>query len=249
MEDQLRSLVALGLTLILVMLRAEAQRFGTAEYDEPVDGHPPSILRRLAWYGVALAGVVAILEIDPAPTRDLNVNGGDGGMLLGFLLGAVGVAYAIGVAWLRYGYVRLPDLAQYPGALVNEVGTAVFDELVFRGALLGFLIVGGVDPALAVIAETAIYALATRLGAPGRSRSMFVLALVVGAVGGWATLTTGGIAAAILGHGVTRVAIFLTTGHAGQPLPKGTEIEEVERRRRAPDGWRVVAGRDARGER
>lgn len=249
MEDQLRSLVALGLTLILVMLRAEAQRFGTAEYDEPVDGHPPSILRRLAWYGVALVGVVAILEIHPAPTRDLNFNGGDGGVLLGFLLGAVGVAYAMGVAWLRYRYVRLPDLSQYPGALVNEVGTAVFDELVFRGALLGFLIVGGVDPLLAVIAETAIYALATRLGAPGRSRSMFVLALVVGAIGGWATVATGGIAAAILGHGVTRVAIFLTTGHAGQPLPKGTEIEEVERRRRAPDGWRVVAGRDARGER
>ena len=249
MEDQLRVLVALGLTLILVMLRAEAQQFGTAEYDEPVDGHPPSVLRRLAWYGVALVGVVAVVEIHPTPAQDLNFTGGDGGVLLGFGLGAVGVAYAVAMAWLRYRYVRLPDLSQYPGALVNEVGTAVFDELVFRGALLGFLIVGGVDPTLAVIAETAIYALATRLGAPGRSRSMFVLALVIGVVGGWATLTTGGIAAAVLGHGITRVAIFLTTGHAGQPLPKGTEIEEVERRRRAPDGWRVVTGRDARGER
>jgi membrane protease YdiL (CAAX protease family) len=249
MEDQLRALVALGLTLILVMLRAEAQRFGTAEYDEPVDGHPPSVLRRLAWYGVALVGVVAILEIHPDPTRDLYFNGGDGGVGLGFLLGVVGVAYAVGVAWLRYRYVRLPDLSQYPGALINEVGTAVFDELVFRGAVLGFLVVGGVDPGVAVVTETVVYGLATRLGAPGRSRPMFVLALVIGAVGGWATLTTGGIAAAILGHGITRVAIFLTTGHAGQPLPKGTEVEEVERRRRAPDGWRVVAGRDARGER
>ena len=100
-----------------------------------------------------------------------------------------------------------------------------------------------------MLAETAIYALATRLGAPGRNRSMFILALVIGAIGGWATLATGGIAAAILGHGITRVAIFLMTGHAGQPGPKGTEIEEVERRRRAPEGWRVVTGRDARGER
>jgi membrane protease YdiL (CAAX protease family) len=212
-EDQLRSLVALGLTLILVMLRAEAQRFGTAEYDE------------------------------------LFLNGGNGGVGLGFALGAVGVAYAVAMAWLRYRYVRLPDLSQYPGALINEIGTAVFDETVFRAALLGFLIAGGVEPTLAVVTQTAIYALATRLGAPGRSRSMFILALVIGAVGGWATITTGGIAAAILGHGITRVAIFLTTGHAGQPLPKGREIEEVERRRRAPDGWRVVAGRDARGER
>ena len=92
MEDQLRALVALGLTLTLVMLRAEAQRFGAAEYDEPVDGHPPSVLRRLAWYGVALIGVIAIVEIHPNPARDLNFTGGDGGVVLGFVLGAVGVA-------------------------------------------------------------------------------------------------------------------------------------------------------------
>ena len=36
MEDQLRILVGLGLTLLLVMLRVEANLFGTAEYDEPI---------------------------------------------------------------------------------------------------------------------------------------------------------------------------------------------------------------------
>ena len=35
--DDLRVLVGLGFTLLLVMLRVEAGRFGTAEYDEPVD--------------------------------------------------------------------------------------------------------------------------------------------------------------------------------------------------------------------
>ena len=249
MIETVRELVALGLTLLLVMLRTEADRFGTAEYDEPIGGHSPSLVRRLSWYVVGLAGVLAILLVHPAPDRDLYLTGGDGGILLGFLLAFIGGGLAVLMAWLRYRYLRLPDLSQYPGGLVNEVVTAVLDEAVFRGALLGFLIVGGVDPTLALIAQALTYSLATRLGAPGRNRSMFLLSLIIGFVGGWATLFTGGIAASILGHGVTRVAIFLTTGHAGQPAPRGTEIEEVERRRRAPEGWRVVTGRDAHRDR
>lgn len=249
MIETVRVLVALGLTLLLVMLRTEAARFGTAEYDEPVGGHTPSLVRRLSWYLIGLAGVTAILLVHPAPGRDLYLTGGDGGVLLGFVLALVGGGLAVLIAWLRYRYLRLPDLSQYPGGLVNEVVTAILDEAVFRGALLGFLIVGGVDPTLALVAQALTYSLATRLGAPGRNRSMFVLSLVVGFVGGWATLLTGGIAASILGHGVTRVAVFLTTGHAGQPAPRGTEIEEVERKRRAPEGWRVVSGRDSTRER
>ena len=141
------------------------------------------------------------------------------------------------------------DLAAYPGALVNDIATALVDEAVFRGALLGFLVLAGMEPNLAIVTQAIAYTLATRLGAPGRNAAMFGLALVIGLVAGWATLQTGGIAAACIGHVVTRVAIFLTTGHAGQPAPRGTEVEEIEHRRRTPEGWRVVAGRDAGRER
>ncbi len=250
MEETLRALVAFALTLLLVMLRLEAERFGAAEYDEPSLGRTPSLIRRLTWYGVGVGGVIAILFVHPAPARDLYLTGGGGGgVALGLVLAAAGAGIAVAIAWRRYRHVRLPNLSQYPGALVNEVATAVMDEAVFRGALLGFLIIGGVDPTLALLAQAATYTLATRLGAPGRDRSMFLLSLLIGLVAGWATLLTGGIAASILGHGVTRVAVFLTTGHPGQPAPKGTEVEEVERRRRTPDGWRVVAGRDATRDR
>jgi len=249
-EEGLRSLVAFGLTLLLVMLRTEAARFGAAEYDEPVDGRSPSLIRRVAWYALGFGGIVAILVVHPAPDRDLYLaGGGSDGLFLGLVLAALGVGIAVGIAWLRYRHLRLPDLPQYPGGLVNEVATALMDEAVFRGALLGFLLIGGMESTLALVAQALAYTLATRLGAPGRDRSMFVLALTIGLVAGWATLLTGGIAAAILGHVVTRVAVFLTTGHAGQPAPRGTEVEEVERRRRAPDGWRVVAGRDATRDR
>ena len=69
---------------------------------------------------------------------------------------------------------------------------------------------------------------------------MFVLSLAVGLVTGWATVATSGIGAAFLGHAITRVAVFLVTGHAGQPAPHGREVEDVEKRRRAPEGWRPV---------
>jgi hypothetical protein len=93
---------------------------------------------------------------------------------------------------------------------------------------------------LAILGSSLVYALCTRLGAPGRDKYMLVLALMIGLIGGWATLLTGGIGASFLGHAITRVAVFLTTGHAGQPPARGTEIEDDEKRRRTPEGWRAV---------
>jgi hypothetical protein len=242
MADALRTLVAFGLTLLLVLLRLEAERFGAAEYDEPSHGRPPSLRRRLAWYAIGLGGVIAIYLLHPAPTGELYLSGGGAdGIVLGLLLGGFGAGIAVVIAMWRYQHVRLPDVRAYPGALVNEVATAFVDEAVFRGALLGFLVIGGVPSYLALLAQAIIYTLATRLGAPGRDRSMLLLSLAIGLVGGAATLVTGGIAASILGHGATRVAIFLTTGHAGQPAQRGAEEEEVARRRRVPEGWRAVA--------
>jgi hypothetical protein len=242
MQETLRVLVAFGLTLLLVMLRLDAQRFGAAEYDEPVDGRPPSLVRRLAWYVVGIALIAGILIIHPTPETDLRLTVGDrGGVIgLGLLLGIAGVAQAIALAWFKYRRIRLPEVAMYPGALANEIVTAFIDEAAFRGALFGFLLWAGVPSTLAIAGQAVIYTLSTRLGAPGRDRYMFGLSLVIGLVGGWATLVTGGIGASFLGHAITRLAVFLTTGHAGQPAPRGREREDVEKRRRAPDGWRPV---------
>jgi hypothetical protein len=74
---------------------------------------------------------------------------------------------------------------------------------------------------------------------------MLAMALVLGVAGGWVTAVTGGIAAAFLGHAVTRFAVFLSTGHAGQFLPRGREVEEIEKKRRPPDGWSVIGSRSA----
>jgi hypothetical protein len=246
-EEGLRILVGLGLTLLLVMLRLEAERFHAAEYDEPVRGRKPSVLRRLAWYVLGVGGVVTLFFVHPAAEQELFLQAGDqSGILLALVLGGLGVGQAVALALLHYRRLRLPNIAAYPGALVNEIVTAFIDEAVFRGAVLGYFLWVGADTNLAILGQTVIYALATRLGAPGRDRYMLVLAILIGLVGGWATLETGGIGAAFLGHAITRVAVFLTTGHAGQPPARGTEPEEVEKRRRTPDGWRAVDRSGAR---
>src|SRR5215210_2908550 len=241
--ETLRTLITMGLVLLLVMLRLDAERFGAAEYDETTgDGRAPSLRRRVAWYLLGVALVVAILYVHPAPQTQLFLGSGDrvAALLGGIVYGVIGASQAVVFAWLRYHHFRLPDVVSYPGALVNAVATAFIDEAVYRGALLGILIGIGVNVTTANIVQALIYTLSTRLGAPGRDRYMLVLALLIGLTGGWLSVATGGIAAAFLGHTVTRFAVFLCTGHAGQVALRGREVEDIERKRRPPDGWRVV---------
>ena len=243
----LQRLIAVGLALLLVMLRLEAERFNAAEYDEAKDGHPPSFRRRIAWYALGFVLITGILFIHPAGREEFFLGAGDRGLTIvyGFLYAAIGTALALGIAYYRYRRIRFPDVWSYPGALLNSVATALVDEVAFRGAIFGILLMTDMNPSAANAIQAILYALATRLGAPGRNRYMLAMALLIGLAGGWVTGVTGGIAAAFLGHAVTRFAVFLCTGHAGQFLPRGREEEEIDKRRRPPDGWRVIGPRES----
>ena len=246
--DISRGLIVIGLMLLLVLLRLDAERFGTAEYYETArDGERPRIRRRVAWYALGAALVVAIAYIHPSPQGELLLGTGDrlGAVTGGLIFAGLGVAQALAFATLRYQRIRFPDISSYPGALLNSTATAFIDEATFRGVIFGTMWTLGLDPNLANVIQTLLYALSTRLGAPGRDRYLLVLTLAIGFIGGWLTGVTGGIAAAFLGHAATRFAVFLATGHTGQTLPKGREIEEIDRRRRPPDGWRVIGSRES----
>ncbi|MGZ8515616.1 MAG: CPBP family glutamic-type intramembrane protease [Candidatus Limnocylindrales bacterium] len=243
-----RSLIAVGLTLLMAMLRLDSERFGTAEYYEATGaGERPRVRRRLAWYGIGLFLAIGIITIYPQPQTELFLGIGDrlGAVLGGIVFGAAGIVVAVAFASYRYRRIRFPDERSYPGALLNSTATAFIDEVAFRGALFGLLITSGIDPTAANLIQAIVYALTTRLGAPGRDRNLLGLALGMGLVGGWLTALTGGIAAAFLGHAVTRFAVFLCTGHAGQTMPRGREVEEIESRRRPPEGWRVIGSRES----
>ncbi len=250
MEETLRVLVALAIAVFLVILRFEAEKFGAAEYDEPTrDGRRASVLRRLSWILLGFAFVGTMLVVHPDAAGDLGISLGDRGeaLLLGFGFGVLGTLQAVAYAYFRYGMIRLPPPWTYPGAVLNGFGTAFLDEATFRGAVLGFLLLGGVNPGTAVIVQALLYALATRTGAPGRSRYMFLLTLIGGLAAGWLTATTGAIGAALLAHAITRIAVFVCTGHAGQPALRGEEIEETWEYRSAPRGWRLLDRSDDAG--
>ena len=90
----------------------------------------------------------------------------------------------------RYRRLRFPDAWSYPGALLNAIITAIIDEVAFRGAVLGMLLLTGLEPTAANAIQAILYALTTRLGAPGRNRWMLVMAILVGLAGGWVTAVT-----------------------------------------------------------
>jgi hypothetical protein len=122
-----RSLIALGLTLLLAMLRLDAQRFGTAEYYEITGaGERPRVRRRLASYGLGFGIAVLILTIHPDARTVLFLGSGDrlGAVLGGIGFGAIGVLVAAGLASYRYHRIRLPAESSYPGALLNSTATA-----------------------------------------------------------------------------------------------------------------------------
>ncbi len=247
--EVIRILIGSGFFMLLLMLRLDANRFGAAEYDESGRRHSGPWMQ-IAWYLIGMALLAALYVVHPAPHDVLLLLGGERSLALefGLVLAAVGIIQAAAFARFRYGYLRLPQAGAYPGAAFNAIGTALVDEATFRGALLGTLVAVGLSNGVAILVATLAYVVTTRVAAPGGHPYMVLIACVMGLAFGWATIATGGIGAAIIGHAVTSFAVFVCTGHAGQVPLDGREPEEVELRKRPPDGWQdarpaLVAGR------
>ncbi len=242
--SELGDLVFLAFAGLLILLRFDAHRFGTAEYDdEDSPGGWRDDVRRLTWYALGIALIAAIYVIHPRPVGVFRLTFGTErafSVAAGLAFGSLGTAVAVAFAVYRYGRFRLPAPGHYPRALLNSMGTAFIDEAAFRGIVMGALLAFGWPLHYAIAFQAMLYALATRLGAPGRSRTMLVIFLAVGAIAGWLTWATGGIAAAFLGHAITRFAFFVCTGHAGQIEVSGYEPEELAGQDLPPQGWHVV---------
>jgi len=242
-------LMGLAIGGLAILHRLEAESAGAAEYDEVRDGRMPPLRRRLYWYLIGFGLIAGVLILDPEADTTLHLQLGDRlpAILFGIVYALIGVGQAVAFAMWRYGRLRFPPAESYPGALINDIATAFIDEAVFRGIVLGYLVLVtdaiGFSPWIAILAATLVYVLATRVAARGRPPYMLFFTFGIGMIGGYLTLVTGGIGAAFLGHAVARFSVFLVTGHAGQVTWRGTEEEEIERVRRPPEGWRVVKDR------
>jgi hypothetical protein len=252
MAASIENLILLAVVGLLVILRFDARRFGTAEWDdEEAFGGLRTWMRRISWYAFGLILILVVYFLYPQPLTVLHLQMGNprlNALLLGLVLGALGSAYAFGYAWWRFRELRLPPAHRYPAGVLNALITSFIDEATFRGIVLGLLLISNWPVELAIAFQAVLYALSTRLAGRGRPLGMLVLSLGVGIIGGFLTVWTGGIGAAFLGHALTRFAIFIATGHAGQIQGAASAdaedaLDEVSPR--TPAGWEVVTDRES----
>ncbi len=225
LPEPLQYLLFIGLAAGMLLLRLDARRFSAAEWDTE-DGEWRVWMGRLTWYGAGLALALLLFALHPSPVSDLNLvlasEAGDA-LVVGLLFGGAGIVAAFVLAILRNGHIRFPAPSRYPGGLLYAVGTANFDEFLFRGVLLGLLLSLDLPDWLAVITMAFIYAFAVRAGTGSRGILMLGTWLTIGLVGGVTVLMTAGIGAAFVGHAITRFALFMTMGP-----PERAAVEQVQ---------------------
>jgi hypothetical protein len=222
MPEPVQFVLFVGFAAIMLILRLDARRFGAAEWDTE-EGSWQAWLPRITWYAAGLALALMVFALHPSPVSDLNLvlapDGGDA-LLLGLVYAAMGVATAFALALLTTGRISFPSPGRYPGGALYAVGTAFYDEFLFRGVILGVLLTLGLPDWLAVGGAALIYAGAVGASAGGRGGLVPPLvALAIGLAGGTLVLLTAGLGAALLGHAASRFAHFLSMGPVIVPAP------------------------------
>ena len=245
LPDVVQYLLFIGMAALMFLLRMDTRRFSAAEWDTQ-DGEWRVWMGRLSWYAAGLALALIIFALHPAPVAELNlVLGSNRGEALtyGLLFGGAGIAAAFVLALLRNGRISFPSPIRYPGGVLTAVGTAFYDEWLFRGVMLGLLLQLGLPDWLAIVSAAFIYAFTVRAGTGSRGIFTLALWLAIGLVAGALTVSTLGIAAAVLGHAITRFALFMTMGP-----PERVAVQEVHRPTggTGDDGAYVIGPRDMR---
>jgi hypothetical protein len=219
MPDYIQYFLFLGFAGLMLVLRLDTRRFGAAEWDTE-RGDWRAWAPRLTWYVGGIALALLIFALHPSPVSELNltiVPDRGAAIFVGLFYGICGSIFAFGIAWVRGGRLRFPSTDRYPGGVLSSIGTAFYDEFLFRGVILGLLLGLGLPDWAGVGAAALLYAGVVRVSTSGLGLLDTAVALVIGLASGLAVLLTAGIAGALVGHAITRFALFLALGHP-EPL-------------------------------
>jgi hypothetical protein len=247
--DWVQYFLFLGFSGLMLLLRLDTRRFGAAEWDTE-QGPWRAWAPRLTWYVGGFALTLLIFALHPSPISELNlglVPDRPAALFVGLFYGICGSLFAFGIAWVRGGRLRFPSTNRYPGGVLSSIGTAFYDEFLFRGVILGLLIGLGLMDWAGVVVAALLYAVVIWVSTTGRGLLDTAVALVIGLASGLVVLLTFGIAGAVVGHAITRFALFLALGHPQPVTLQGTlsdaELYVIPPRRRPPD----VGEDDGRG--
>ncbi len=232
--DELRTLMAIALAGLLLLLRLDAPRFSGAEYDmEPsaYDEEPPGVsigdlAVRTAWPGLAIVLTAGVALLLPAGRGAIGLGAStllSSATIVWIVLGsAVGIGAVLGLAAIRSpGWPpRLNPRAVAPRHAFDAVATAIVDELTFRGVLLGLLLLAGLPVWIAFLVQLVVYGIETRLGRYAVTLGLLAEALALGALTGVLAVATGGVAAPLVAHAVIRFAALDVEGALPPIVPR-----------------------------
>lgn len=208
--DSLRLAIALGLTLFLVLLRFDSERITRSDYFR----YRTPWLGPVSYYFLVIGFAVGIALILPRGRAQLFLTGGDPDSVLPVMLLFVAVALlnAAGLAFLRYGGILPLPSELLPSRVLGAAANAIAEELQFRSIVLGMLLFAGVPTGWALAAQALVFGLAHRRLWRERDWYFLVGSVILGWAAGAATIETGSVIPAIVGHFAVTMSFFAFAG-------------------------------------
>lgn len=208
--DSLRLAIAIGMTVFMVVLRFDQERIMRSDYFQ---SRSPW-MGPLSYYGLVLIFTAGIILILPDGRASLFLVGGDIGEIFPamFLFALVGILNGAALALLRFrSFIPLP-LEMLPSRSVAAGLNAVAEELQFRSVILGLMLVGGLNPGVAVALQAVLFGLAHRRVWRERDWYFVAVAFLLGYACGMVTINTGTVIPAMVGHFAVTMGIFAFAG-------------------------------------
>lgn len=218
-QDSLRLSIALGLTIFLVLLRFDSDRIMRSDYFRYRSGW----LGPLSYYGLVVLFAIGIAIILPRGRAQLFLAPGDSASLLPVmaLFCAVAVLNGAVLAFVRYRAILPLPVPLLVSRLAGAAANAVAEELQFRSIVLGMLIFAGgpdwVGPAL--IVQALLYGLVHRRLWNERDWYFLAGSVLLGYAAGLATVTTGSVVPAMVGHFAVTASLFAFAGERLRQRP------------------------------
>jgi membrane protease YdiL (CAAX protease family) len=124
----------------------------------------------------------------------------------------VALLNAAALAYLRFGAILPLPSQLLPDRVLGAAANAIAEELQFRSIVLGMLLFAGVPAGFALIIQAVVYGLAHRRLWQERDWYFLVGSVILGYGAGLATITTGSVIPAIVGHFAVTMSFFAFAG-------------------------------------
>ncbi len=208
--ESLRLAIALGLTLFLVLLRFDSERIIRSDYFR----YRTPWMGPVSYYILVVGFAIGIAIILPSGRAQLFLTGGDpNNMLIVMVLFTfVALVNGVALAFLRYGGILPLPMELVPSRVLGAAANAISEELQFRSIVLGMLLFAGVPAGWAIALQALVYGLAHRRLWHDRDWYFMAGSVLLGWAAGVATIETGSVIPAVVGHFAVTMSLFAFAG-------------------------------------